>query len=185
MPTLVARIVARDDWPTTKIMLMLREAGADVVSDSIARALPGAPAPVQRKLLALLQAGDPQVALPAIRELLLETDSDDVVIRAIHVVAELADPRGLKIARAHASHADWRVRVHAVRALGRMGDERDVPVLVRALADRHYWVRYRAARALASLPMLTTTRLEEIRDAARDRFARDIVTQVIAEESAA
>jgi hypothetical protein len=57
-------------------------------------------------------------------------------------------------------------------------------LLIDALSDTHWWVRYRAARALLALPDM---KLEVVENACRklqDQFAADILAQAIAEARA-
>jgi HEAT repeat protein len=55
----------------------------------------------------------------------------------------------------------WTERRHAIRALGELGDSKDVPTLLTALQDLHVNVRVSSVRALgaigdpAALPALT------------------------------
>jgi hypothetical protein len=49
------------------------------------------------------------------------------------------------------------------------------------LGDSQWWVRYRAARALAHLPWMDDERLRHIKGTLTDRYARDILHQVMAE----
>jgi hypothetical protein len=53
------------------------------------------------------------------------------------------------------------------------------------LRHQKYWIRLRAAEALAKLPTMTTSRLIAIHDVQRDRYARDILQEVIAQEEVA
>jgi HEAT repeat protein len=81
------------------------------------------------------------------------------------------------------AHPDWQVRVLAAKALGRIGDRSDVDRLVALLADREWWVRYRAAEALLELPALTRADLEALRASLTDRFAADMLSQAMAESA--
>jgi HEAT repeat protein len=83
--------------------------------------------------------------------------------------------------RERLAHADWQVRVQAAKALGRIGDRSDVERLVALLADREWWVRYRAAQALVELPWMQRADLEALRASLDDRFAADMLAQVTAE----
>ena len=53
------------------------------------------------------------------------------------------------------------------------------------LGDRHWWVRYQAARALIALPFTSLAELDIIRAGLSDRFAADMLGQAIAEARAA
>lgn len=75
-------------------------------------------------------------------------------------------------------HPQWFVRVQAANAIGRLGSQADAPLLLPLLGDESWWVRYRAARALAGL---LGPDLEQLRSAQADPFARDMLRQVMAE----
>ena len=60
---------------------------------------------------------------------------------------------------------------------------REVAALEKLLADEEWWVRFRAAKALVGLPGLGARSLEQVRMRLIDRYARDILGQVIAETS--
>lgn len=81
-------------------------------------------------------------------------------------------------------HEDWRVRLQAVRALGRFAEPEDVFALAHLLTDPEWWVRYRSAQALAQLPFLRAPQVVALAEAANDPYARDIVRQVLAESAA-
>jgi hypothetical protein len=55
---------------------------------------------------------------------------------------------------------------------------------VRLLADREWWVRYRAAQALVELPWLKRADLEALHATLDDRYAADMLAQVMAEQAA-
>jgi hypothetical protein len=59
----------------------------------------------------------------------------------------------------------------------------DAVALEPLLADPQWWVRYRTAQALEHLFRDDAGRLERVRDAQEDRYARDILTQVMAERA--
>jgi HEAT repeat protein len=63
-----------------------------------------------------------------------------------------------------------------------MGTEDDVEPLTRLLVDKEWWVRYRAAQALAGLPFLDMTTLRKLTEDQKDRYARDILAQALAEK---
>jgi HEAT repeat protein len=77
------------------------------------------------------------------------------------------------------------VRVQAARALARIGERTDIDLLAPLLGDREWWVRYRAAQALASLAALYGQPLDVVGHTLSDRFARDMLAQVMAERSPA
>jgi HEAT repeat protein len=73
------------------------------------------------------------------------------------------------------------VRVQAARALGRVGEPADRDILVAMLRDPEWWVRYRSAHALAARPFATPEEIVAAAAGLGDRFARDIVSQALAE----
>jgi HEAT repeat protein len=87
--------------------------------------------------------------------------------------------------RALLAHPDWQVRVQAARALGRIGEHADAGRLAALLADREWWVRYRAAQALVDLPALSRQDCESLCASLTDRFAADMLAQVLAEQELA
>jgi HEAT repeat protein len=102
----------------------------------------------------------------------------DLVTAALRIVGT---PGLLPQVRELLAHPDWQVRVLAAKALGRIGDRSDVDRLSGLLGDREWWVRYRAAQAIAELPWLGAAELDALQAALTDRFAADILAQVIAE----
>ena len=66
-----------------------------------------------------------------------------------------------------------------------IGDRGDVPRLVALLSDREWWVRYRAAQAVAELPWLKRADLDALHASLEDRYAADMLAQVVAEQDAA
>jgi HEAT repeat protein len=73
------------------------------------------------------------------------------------------------------------VRVQAASALGRVGQPCDGELLLEMTRDREWWVRYRAARALAAGAFAAPDDLVARAADLRDRFARDMVRQALAE----
>ncbi len=172
----------RHDWPLNKIANMVNEAGPDAVTGPLTQAVELAAPEEFPRLVRLLEAAHSDQALPAIRRI-LQSASDDRVISAC--LQALRDPDDVELARTYMRHPSWFVRVQAVNALGRIGSKDDRDVLIAPLSDSVWWVRYRAAQALAGLPQVTLDEVRQIRASITDRFAQDILTQVIAEKQAA
>lgn len=172
--------VARDDWAMSHVAGILKEASAPVAG-VLANLLPSLPA--ERLPRALRIAEALRIDLPAdTLAAALASDDLELVTAALRIVATpgLRDPvRGLL------AHADWQVRVLAAKALGRIGDASDVDRLAALLGDREWWVRYRAAQAIVDLPWLGRAELDALQASLTDRFAADILGQVIAESHAA
>jgi len=182
---LIPMIAQRPDWPPARVMAILQEAGPDVVSAPLARATIEADGAYQPLLLIYLSTADDRTALRAIKEILLATSDEQVIITSLYQITHMAHPDGLRVARGYLDHPNWLIQLHAVQGIGRMGNADDIADLVRMLHHEKYWIRLRAAEALAKIPTMTWQRLEAIRDVQKDRFARAILREVIAQERAA
>jgi HEAT repeat protein len=172
--------IEREDWAISHVAGILQQAGAPVAA-VLAGMLPRLDA--QRLPRAMRIAEALRVELPA--EALataLANESVAVLTAALRIVNTplLSAP-----VRALLQHEDWQVRVQAAKALGRIGGRADTERLVALLADREWWVRYRAAQALVELPWLKRADLDALRATLQDRFAADMLAQVMAEQDAA
>ena len=74
----------------------------------------------------------------------------DASVRAavIETLAERRDRGALAAARSLLADEIWFVRVHALRALGRLGGADDAAPVARSLGDPRWWVRAAAKDAL-------------------------------------
>ncbi|MCZ8252986.1 MAG: HEAT repeat domain-containing protein [Hylemonella sp.] len=173
----IPQLLLRDDWEMIRVAILLQEfrealgtelAGrlVDLPQDRMAHAL---------QLAAALQLRIPSVSLRP----WLQPDQPADLLR---IALRLTDgPEVLDEIRQLAGHEDWRVRVQAAHALGRLGQATDLAVLTRLLTDAQWWVRYRAAQALTRLPFVTREQLHGLLDTLQDRYAREMYTQVFAE----
>lgn len=180
---LVTVMAARDDWPLSRVVSMLKEVGPNLVTlplisaaESAMRA-EGGEGQVSR-LLRMMDVAHTEKVAPVAGRIAREAKNPELIAAALRLVQ---DPRDLDIVRSHAGHESWFVRASAIRVLGRIGDAADRPLLIDGLGDAHWWVRYRAARALLALPGTRIQDLEKIRGMLDDRYAADILAQAIAE----
>jgi HEAT repeat protein len=172
--------VEREDWAMSHVAGILQQAGTPVAA-VLAGMLPRLGAGRLPRALRIAEAL--RVELPATTLAgALASESIAVVTAALRIVNT---PLLQDQVRALLAHADWQVRVQAAKALGRIGDRSDVERLVALLADREWWVRYRAAQALAELPWLKRADLDALRASLEDRYAADMLAQVVAEQDAA
>lgn len=168
-------LLRRDDWALSQVAKILQEAHMHW-TPILVQAIPTLPPerlPSALRLLEGLRATLPATVLQS----LLQAGSVDVLIAVLRMAAV---PDMLELVRRHLGHEDWRVRLQAARALGHIGDASDLPRLQGMLCDSQWWVRYRAAQALASLPFLTPADIQAVCDGA-DRFGADMMRQVLAE----
>ena len=186
LPWLLIRVARRQDWPLTRLSIMLRELGPDLVSVPLAEALLAATeatdAAVQvPRLIKLLELAHPSVAAPAVRSA-LATAGDNVAVIAACVRA-LTDPRDRELACSYANHPAWEVRVTVTIALRRFAAPEDRSLLVDMLSDVHWWVRRSAADTLLALPFVTIPDLQKIQRILPDRYAADMLADAIAEQA--
>ena len=183
MPAFASRL----DWPIAAIAAILSEAGPDVITGPLVAAAfkcvrgPDAvlTAPRMLRLLALTHLEE----ATATARLILESAREEPIIAA--GLRLLCAPQDLAQVRFCCTHASPGVRVQAASALGRIGAPEDRALLMRMTTDSNWWVRYRAAQALASMPSVGISELKALQQNATDRFAANILAQVIAEREAA
>lgn len=183
---LMPLIVQRSDLPTDSIANMLKEMGPDTVSPVLADMLRpaflfGATHQQIVRLIALSVTAHSSVTHAALREIVDGTEDTEVLAACLKVMRH---PDALVKVRKFASHPSWQVRVHAASALGDIGEEKDLILLINLLADPQWWVRYRAAQSISRLPFVTIGHLENLKKHLGDNFAVDMINQVISERAA-
>lgn len=176
---LMPAIIGRGDWPLSQVVTILQDA-RDGCAPLLVAALPTLDAARLPRVLRIVE-GLRLSLPPTLHAQLLQHPSTDVIVGALRVAA---DPTLLPAIRALAVHDDWRVRVQSGRMLGRIGEAADLEILKRLLADAQWWVRYRAAQALVNSPYFTSQERDALPGDASDRFAADMLRQVIAEGAA-
>lgn len=182
LPALLRRAAQREDWSIAKVAFLLRGASAEPMSKALSAAIvdrlpPAAPQGLVRllKLAAVAHVGRVHAAVLQV----FECSEDPEAIGAALALLQL--PGDVEPARRHCLHPHWHVRMEAVRALGRIGTQADLYLLVRSLGDAHWWVRCRAAQALVRSSWMNAAELDRIAAGLRDRFALDILREARAE----
>lgn len=172
--------IERDDWALSHVAGILQQAAAPTAA-VLGRILPGLPE--ERLPRALRIAEALRVPLPgAVLAGALSSGAVPIVIAGLRGVMT---PETIAEVRSLLAHPDWQVRVQAARALGRIGNRDDAPRLTALLGDPQWWVRYRAAQALRELPALSRADMQAVRASLTDRFALDMLDQVLAEQETA
>lgn len=171
-------IPARADWPLARLATVFEELGAAAVTGSLVTMLLRRPRPGLDRVVKLARFGQPEKISGIVRGWLGSSTDADVLMAAL---AYIEDPSDLPWAHGAAGHAEWRVRMAAARALGRVGGREELPALLELLRDPIWWVRYHAAHALTRLDGLEPHELERLRENARDAFAADMLGQALAE----
>ena len=175
---LAADIPERDDWPIARLATVFQSLGPAVVTHSIVTMLLRRPRPGLDRVVKLARFGHRERIATIVLGWLGSSLEPDVITAAL----EYVDTRNeLKATHALAEHEEWRVRLAAARAMGRVGGREEMPKLLDLLRDPVWWVRYHAAQALTRLEGLEPFELETLRSEARDAFAADMLGQALAE----
>lgn len=172
----------RDDWPIHWVAKLLYEVGPDATSIALASAVRDASeaneGALVSRLVKLLPTAHAILASPTAVFVLETCDDDNVVKDCLHV---LNDPTGLELARNYLKHSKAHVRMSAVLTLGRLGLPTEVPLIVATLNDSEWWVRYRAAQALVSMPNIGNTELDQLDKELEGQLGQDVLRHVRAE----
>lgn len=175
-------MVQHRDWTVDRAAVMLQDAESAFVEAFIEQVTRDEQhsQPQVLRFMRILAAVHLNRALPFVRHILQASDKPELVATALTLVRLPAD---LDLVRQRAADTHWFVQVQALTVLGRMGEVQDVSLLVAHLRSPHWWVRYRAATSLLQLPFLSRAEFETLRGQQEDPFARDILTQALAEHS--
>lgn len=171
-------ILSRNDWPWSNVAHVLKQANPLLVCEKLAHLVVNAPSDLQPGLLRYIETARCLQFTRVVTGILKTTDDDRVSSVCLHIVD---DPEALPAIRKYTLHPRWHVRMHAASALGRLGEEKDIQSLLEMTSDDNWWVRYRAAQSIAKIPGQNHESLCALRDQQQDKYARDIITQVIAE----
>ena len=179
-PAVLDEYLRRADWPIARVGTLLREAGADAVAPPLIQRLLDGSVAQQQSLLPLLRFAETPHGGGVLNRLVERSEDPQVLSIALR---QLHGPDALPRVRALADHPDALVRSAAAQALGRIGDESDRERLLALMSDRDWWVRYRAAQAQLALPRTDAEAIVSLRRRLADRFARDALDHVCAEQS--
>ncbi len=176
--TVVPLIEIRRDWPKNRVSNLLRIAGSERISEPMYRAIRSADARGKTYLLQFARLVEAEVLDALVEDLIRNSEDPGVLNAALKLVSGF---RGVPRIAALTQHDTWYVRMQAAKVLGRIGQQEHVSLLETLLDDPEWWVRYRAAQSVASLPFLGPNQLRQIQHRQTDRFATDILQQAFAE----
>jgi len=186
MPVMAPLIAWREDWPRTKVVNILREVGAEIFAVPLVHEIATAPPANAARLIRYLEATRCAVALPLLRECLKQRpENDEVTAASLRLYGQLQDPWDLDTLRGFVAHPTWFVRLAAGISIGRMGTIQDDNQLQERLSDEFWWVRFRAAEAIAGLPYMTPERLRQIDAEQSNPLAKEMLTPYLARCSVA
>jgi hypothetical protein len=181
LPILTSFVGSRSDWSFIKVASMLNEAGPELVADVFASATQAATPDVAARLVRCLEATGSPNALAAVRKIIEREDADEeLIVACLRCFRRSGGSQELELVRARLSHPNRLIRLHAVMALGKVGTRDDVPRLIERLEDDEWWVRYRAAEALAGFPFVSRDMLSNLQVQHHDQEVRTILASFIA-----
>ena len=179
IPPLIQYLLGRPDCHPGAVTEIFHLAGGGMVAPHLLHFISTAPADEKWLLIRQLLEIAPDETQSLVSHILSYPGEND---RLLNIGLDVLNaPEELEKVRVLARHDNLAVRVHAAKALGRLGTREDGTLLVEMLGDSQWWVRYRAAQALSQLPGLNTGELLHIKDTLADRDARDMLHQVMAE----
>ncbi|MCP9440939.1 MAG: HEAT repeat domain-containing protein [Nitrospira sp.] len=182
IPSLIPLLGHRLDWSPLAVATVLRTAGSDLASETLAKAATTGNTIVGPRLIRHLPVTQSPAGLPILRRLLVEQKpaSPDMLAACLFALGEFEDPADLPLIRRYLFHPVWYVRVQAAAALGKLGTDEDEARLVALLNDQEWWVRYRAGEALITLRSMTENKLEALQETLPMPEAQEILATALA-----
>lgn len=176
-------IAAREDWSPIFIAKVLQEIEVDTISAPLCRLVEESfrrhtKERQMSRLISYLILAHVSDYNRLVNKILLETGEMEVIIACLRLVNSDDD---LTRIRELIRDERWEVRMQVVMTLGRLGHAEDIPLLIESLNDLDWWVRYRTASVLFSMPGMTEQRIEELSETLPNQFSRDILRQVLTE----
>jgi len=174
-------IIKHRDWMPTRLALMLKQANplfqqaflAQLDQDAVETQ------PYLLRLMRLLDVENSNTPIPLVKKLLTSSDDPELIASSLRLVCH---PSELALVRGKFDNNHWAVQVQIAAILGKLGKPQDAHYLVSLLNSEHWWVRYRAAKALVKLPFINSHALKKLIASRTDLFARDILLQINAEK---
>lgn len=176
-------IATREDWSSVYIAKVLKEGEADSISLPLVKLVEkyyagGINERQLSRLISYLSVAHSLDYSLLINRILNESKQTEVIIACLRLVnSDYLLPRVRELMKSER----WEIRMQVALTLGRLGHEEDVDLLIHALNDLDWWVRYRAACSLVTMPGMTEEKTAELAETLPNQFARDILQQVLSE----
>lgn len=175
-------IAGRDDYRASSVEKSIAAIGPAIATAPITALAVADDPPAAMRLLRFFPLLETEPARRAIRRILERDPGPDLAAAALRALAPFVQPEDGEIVRRFLTAGPPFVRIAAVGALQPICETSDRDALLKLLADRDSWVRYRAAQVLVE--RFTREGVEgDLRREIADRYARDALTQVLAERS--
>ncbi len=178
----VPLIIQHRDWMPSRLVLMLKLADPMFQQAFLTRLeheVEQSP-PYLLRLMRLIGAVRLNQPLPLTEKFLAESDDPNLIVASLRLVCH---PSELEFVRGRFSDENWSVQVQIAAVLGKMGMPQDTHHLLSLLDSKQWWVRYRATQALVGLPFINRRALKRLIESRSDAFARDILLQIVEENT--
>ena len=177
----VIQILFRFPDHTPFITTQLGEAGGARVLLLLEPFLDLLPAYAEQNFVSLLERSDDPDLLPLLKTRLTTTDSTEEQAAIIRALGRIGDRSASSQIIPFLNSDISYLRVQACNALGSLGTVAERVLLIPLLADRDWWVRYRAAMAYVSLSPESRMQLQSLVNDLPDRYSRDIMNHALVE----
>jgi len=179
----IEKIVSRRDWSPIFVAKVLKEIDCDTLSKPLCCLVEkhfadGLEERQMSRLISYLSFTKVTDHGEILSKILHESDQKEVLIACLRHINSNED---LERIREFINDERWEIRLQVVQTLGRLGHKKDIDLLIDATDDLDWWVRYRAASSLVSMPGMTELRIEKLTRTLPSKFSRDIIRQVITE----
>ena len=171
-------LVTHPDWSRHLVAGLLLEAGPVMVSPPLLNAILNTSQEQVTALVRYLPFADVSTTNIVLHRYMFTGQNHELLCACLKAACS---PKVLFLVRNCLSDAHWEVRVEAANALCRLGDGSDVVSLQPLLSDQQWWVRYRSAQAIGELLHRDKAKMTFIHQAQTDRYAADMMAQVMAE----
>lgn len=180
----IAAIIARRDWPNSRLANLLRESSPEFIQAFIHQLDLAAieKSPVLPRLIRLFETLQHNFMPDSLKNIIATSNDPQLVPMCLRLIK---DPNDLELVRGRLQDPNWQVQVQAATVIGRIGSQQDVRPLTELLSSKEWWVRYRAAKAILALPFMQDDDFKTLLAELTDPYARDIFLQVLAERTSA
>lgn len=171
LPLILQTAASRGDWPTARLMDIVREAGTEIAKGPLLAAVEDVQGDQRKRLVPLLGCLESRDTVHTVRRMLMDDADPEIQAAAL----PLTRPDDIPFIRKAAESPAWFVRAKACQMLGEYGVKEDVAILERRLGDPQWWVRYRAAESLLRLPGVSRDELSDLAATHPDRYGREML----------
>ena len=105
----------------------------------------------------------------------------EIRVKAARALGYLSHPESMPILVELTKDKDWEVRAQAIKSLGKLKSPEALDVFADSLFSSHWHIRLNAAYGLFNLGLPGITRLKEIRNQKKDRYAADMASMVLSD----